>query len=66
MFLKSPSEFDSSDTPEHVMEKLRRSKVNTIEMIGRRGITQAAFSIKEIRELASLEGLKTYMVDSEV
>lgn len=35
-------------------------------MIGRRGITQAAFSIKEIRELASLKGLKTYMVDSEV
>lgn len=35
-------------------------------MIGRRGITHAAFSTKEIRELASLSGLKTYMVDSEV
>lgn len=66
MFLKNPSEFHNSDAPEHVMEKLRRSKVNTIEMIGRRGITQAAFSIKEIRELASLEGVNTYMVNSEV
>ena len=52
MFLKNPAEFSSSDTPEHVMEQLRRSKVHTVEMIGRRGITQAAFSIKEIRELS--------------
>lgn len=66
MFLKDPSEFHSSDTPERVMEQLRHSRVNTIQMIGRRGITQAAFSIKEIRELINLKGLKTYMVESEV
>ena len=35
-------------------------------MIGRRGITQAAFSIKEIRELSQLANLRTYMVYSEV
>lgn len=35
-------------------------------MIGRRGITQAAFSTKEIRELASLANIRTYMVHSEV
>lgn len=66
MFLKDPALFHNSDTPEHVMQTLRRSKVNTVSMIGRRGITQAAFSIKEIRELASLENLHTYMVSSEV
>ena len=66
MFLKDPSEFHESDTPEHVMEKLRHSKVNTVQMIGRRGITQAAFSTKEIRELANLSNVKTYMVFSEV
>ena len=66
MFLKDPSEFHNSDTPEHVMESLRRSKINTVQMIGRRGITQAAFSTKEIRELASLKNVKTYMVYPEV
>ena len=35
-------------------------------MIGRRGVTQAAFSTKEIRELASLDNLATYMIESEV
>ena len=30
MFLKDPAEFHDSDTPEHVMEKLRKSKVNTV------------------------------------
>ena len=66
MFLKDPSDFTTSDTPEHVMESLRKSRIRTVEMIGRRGITQAAFSIKEIRELSQLAGLKTYMVWSEV
>ena len=66
MFLKDPSQFKESDTPEYVMQKLRVSKVNTVQMIGRRGITQAAFSTKEIRELASLSNLNTYMVQSEV
>ena len=66
MFLKDPSEFHSSDTPEHVMKKLRKSKVNTVQMIGRRGITQAAFTTKEIRELANLANVTTYMVHDEI
>jgi len=66
MFLKDPSDFTTSDTPEHVMQALRKSRIRTVEMIGRRGITQAAFSIKEIRELSQLTDLKTYMVWSEV
>lgn len=39
MFLKEPSEFNESDTPEHVMQALRKSKINTVQLIGRRGIT---------------------------
>jgi len=66
MFLKDPSEFNNSDAPEHVMKQLRNSKVNTVQMIGRRGITHAAFSIKEIRELAAIENLQTYMVLPEI
>ena len=66
MFLKDPSEFRDSDTPEHVMQKLRKSRIHTVEIIGRRGITQAAFTTKEIRELSLLQNLKTYMVKSEV
>jgi len=35
-------------------------------MVGRRGITQAAFSTKEIKELVNLPNLKTYMIRDEV
>lgn len=35
-------------------------------MVGRRGITQAAFTTKEIKELCNIEGIKTYMVRNEV
>ena len=30
MFLKDPSEFRDSDTPESVMEKLRKSQIHTV------------------------------------
>lgn len=35
-------------------------------MIARRGIAQAAFNTKEIKELMKLPNLKTYMIRSEV
>jgi adrenodoxin-NADP+ reductase len=51
MLLKDVNEFNNSDAPTHVLETLRRSKLNSISMIARRGVTQAAFTTKEIKEL---------------
>lgn len=34
-------------------------------MVGRRGITQAAFTTKEIKDLCKLPNIKTYMIRSE-
>ena len=65
MLLKDPSDFRNSDAPMHVIEALQKSKVHSIQMVARRGITQAAFTTKEIRELCSLDGLGVYMIKQE-
>ena len=65
MLLKDVNLFKDSDTPQHVLESLSRSNIHTIEMTARRGITQAAFTTKEIREICALEDLDLYMVQQE-
>ena len=48
------------------MEALKKSKLQSIQMIGRRGATQASFSTKEIKDLCSLSNMpEFYIVKSE-
>lgn len=65
MLTRKVSDFADSDAPAHVMDALRKSNLHTIQLVGRRGITQAAFTTKEIKELCNYEGLNLYMIDDE-
>ncbi len=51
---KTADELRSTDLPDHVLDVLRRSRVEEIHMIGRRGPAQAKFTTKELRELGEL------------
>jgi len=53
---KDPDELAETDIAEHALEKLRQSPLEDILMLGRRGPVQAAFSPKEIEELAEVDG----------
>lgn len=64
MLLKEVNDFKDSDAPSHVLDTLRKSRLHTIQMIGRRGVTQAAFTTKEIKELCQTVE-KFYIVKSE-
>jgi adrenodoxin-NADP+ reductase len=66
MMLKKPEEFKDSDTPSPVMNALANTSLHCVQMIGRRGTVQTAFTTKEIRELTSLDNLGVYMVKPEV
>ena len=66
MLLRDVNDLKTSDAPQPVLDQLARSNVHCIEMIGRRGITQAAFTTKEIKEVCNLEGITTYMIKQEV
>lgn len=66
MLLKDVNQFSDSDAPSHVLETLRKSKLHTISMVARRGVTHAAFTTKEIKELCGLSTVpKFYVIRQE-
>lgn len=57
ILLKPVEELKSSDLPEEVLEELRRSKVDRVDIIGRRGPLQLKGTTKELREMLLLKGV---------
>ncbi|XP_063240380.1 NADPH:adrenodoxin oxidoreductase, mitochondrial isoform X2 [Bacillus rossius redtenbacheri] len=51
----------STDITEHALAALARSKVKEVVLIGRRGPLQAAFTIKEFREMLHLPGCRAVL-----
>ncbi|XP_017147200.1 NADPH:adrenodoxin oxidoreductase, mitochondrial [Drosophila miranda] len=49
----------STDTTEYALEALSRSQVERVHLVGRRGPLQAAFTIKELREMLKLPNVQT-------
>ena len=47
-----------TDIAEHALAALSRSRVRAVDIVGRRGPVQAAFTIKEFRELTTLAGVR--------
>ena len=54
MLLTPPDELAKYDVPNSVLSVLRRSAVQHVSFVGRRGPLQAAFTTKELREMMNL------------
>lgn len=54
MLLSSPSDLAKYDIPAPVLDVLSTSNVKHVSIVGRRGPLEAAFSVKELRELMNL------------
>uniref|UniRef100_A0A0K8S6P9 FAD/NAD(P)-binding domain-containing protein n=1 Tax=Lygus hesperus TaxID=30085 RepID=A0A0K8S6P9_LYGHE len=50
-----------TDITEYSLQALSLSKVKTVYLVGRRGPLQAAFTIKELREMTKLPGVQTLL-----
>lgn len=57
--------FQATDITQHALEVLATSKIREVHLVGRRGPLQAAFTIKELREILKLEGCATCMNPTE-
>uniref|UniRef100_A0AAG5D8M2 NADPH:adrenodoxin oxidoreductase, mitochondrial n=1 Tax=Anopheles atroparvus TaxID=41427 RepID=A0AAG5D8M2_ANOAO len=57
--LSSVDELKKTDITEYALEILARSKIETVHLVGRRGPLQAAFTIKELREMLKLSTCAT-------
>ena len=66
VFLKGYDLMKNTDTHTSVLDNLKRSNLKTVEIIGRRGIIQSAFTTKEIRELTKIPGLELVIVKEEL
>ncbi|KAF8767681.1 NADPH:adrenodoxin oxidoreductase like protein [Argiope bruennichi] len=66
IFLQDLEKLKKTDISEHAYEALKKSQIKRVVMVGRRGPFQAAFTIKEFRELSKLPGCHIEMLDPTV
>ncbi|MCB9889389.1 MAG: FAD-dependent oxidoreductase [Planctomycetes bacterium] len=57
VLIQDPERLAETDIADHALDVLRNSAVREVVLLGRRGPAQAAFSPKEIKEVAELEGV---------
>jgi adrenodoxin-NADP+ reductase len=55
-----------TDITEHALECLSNSKIKSVKVVGRRGPLQAAYTIKEVRELMNIPSVGFHPVDSSL
>jgi ferredoxin--NADP+ reductase len=66
MLALTDPELRETDTADHAIEALERSRIREIVVLGRRGPAQAAFTNPEIQELGEMEGAEVVVDPSEV
>ncbi|KAJ2373954.1 NADPH-adrenodoxin reductase, partial [Coemansia sp. RSA 2607] len=58
ILLTDPEVLACTDITRRAVETLRRSRIRHVEMVGRRGPLQVAFTTKELREMTKIPGLQ--------
>ena len=58
ILLTPPEMLAKTDITNFALEQLKRSKVKNVSIVGRRGVLQASFTVKELRELTTLPGVR--------
>jgi ferredoxin/flavodoxin---NADP+ reductase len=66
MLVLAPAELAPTDTADHALEVLARSRVSEVVILGRRGPAQAAFTNPELLELGELSGADVIVEDAEL
>jgi len=66
MLALEPSELDPTDTADHAIDALKRSKIREVVISARRGPEHAAFTSPELRELPKLEHTNVLIEKSDI
>jgi ferredoxin--NADP+ reductase len=66
MLALEPSELDPTDTADHAIAALKRSKIREVVISARRGPENAAFTSPELRELPKLEHTNVLINKSDI
>jgi len=63
---KTVDELKTTDIADHALDALARSNVKEVILMGRRGPAQAAFTLKEIKEMGELEDASSVTLPEEM
>jgi ferredoxin--NADP+ reductase len=66
MLVLPPSELACTDTADHALAALAKSRIREVVVVGRRGPAQAAFTNPELRELAEMPGFDVIVDPQEL
>ncbi len=66
ILVQDPQRLATTDISDAALEVLRRSRVRDVVVLGRRGPAQAAFSPKELEEIAELDGVEVVVDPSDI
>lgn len=66
ILLEDVDKLRKTDMADHALEALSTSQVKRVRIAGRRGPMQAAFTIKEVRELMNLPGVSADPIDTSL
>ncbi len=61
VLLRSPDELAKTDIGTHALEALRASRVREVVLLARRGPAEAAFDLRELRDIAALPGVRVQL-----
>lgn len=64
--LSKVEDLQKTDITEHALQALSQSKIKHVHVVGRRGPMQAAFTIKEVRELLHLDDVNFTPIPDEL
>lgn len=63
MLVRDPAELETTDIDPEALDTLRKSRVEEVVLLGRRGPAQAAFDLSELMELTQLSGVQVGVSD---
>ncbi|RDW79633.1 NADPH:adrenodoxin oxidoreductase [Coleophoma cylindrospora] len=63
ILLQDPAVLSSTDITDNAIQTLQKSKIKRVRVVGRRGPMQAAFTIKEVRELVKLPAVAFHPIE---
>ena len=66
ILMQAPEKLLRTDISDRALHALKKSKIQEIYLIGRRGPLQAAFTLKEIQSLAELENIQLTLEEKEI
>ena len=66
ILVRTPEELEKTDMAAHAIEALRKSRIEEVYLLGRRGPAQAAFTNPEVKEIGEMPGADVIVRADEV